>query len=74
MQVKKITPVLFVEEIEPCVKFWVDRFGFEKTVEVPDGNKLAFAMLRKISPPLTQDRVLAGDIARVAEAIRRGGE
>jgi hypothetical protein len=33
MSVKKITPVLFAAEIEPCVKFWVERFGFEKTVE-----------------------------------------
>ena len=47
MNVKRITPVLFVSEVEPCVKFWVDRMGFQKTVEVPDGNKLAFAMLQK---------------------------
>jgi histidine ammonia-lyase len=32
----------------------------------------AFAVLRKIAPPLTQDRALSGDIARVAAAIRRG--
>jgi len=47
MTVKKITPVLFAENVEPCVKFWVERLGFQKTVEVPDGNKLAFAMLQK---------------------------
>ena len=47
MNVKKITPVLFVQEIEPCVQFWFERFGFEKTVEVPDGDKLAFVMLQK---------------------------
>ena len=47
MTVRKITPVLFVEEVEPCVKFWVDRLGFEKTAEVPEGNKLGFAMLQK---------------------------
>ena len=47
MNVKKITPVLFVQDIEPCVKFWVDRFGFQKTAEVPDGDKLAFVMLQK---------------------------
>src|SRR6478672_6658266 len=47
MNVKKITPVLFVQEVEPCVKFWVERMGFQKTVEVPDGDKLAFAMLQK---------------------------
>ena len=47
MTVKKITPVLFVEEVEPCVKFWMDRLGFEKTVELPEGNKLGFAILQK---------------------------
>lgn len=47
MNVKRITPVLFVQEVEPCVKFWAERFGFQKTAEVPDGGKLAFAMLQK---------------------------
>jgi uncharacterized glyoxalase superfamily protein PhnB len=47
MHVKKITAILLVEEVEPCVKFWVERLGFEKTAEVPDGGKLAFAMLQK---------------------------
>jgi len=36
------------------------------------GVERAFAALRKMAPPLTQDRALSGDIARVAEAIRRG--
>src|SRR3989449_9106091 len=36
------------------------------------GVERAFTTLRKISPPLTQDRSLSGDIARVAEAIRSG--
>jgi histidine ammonia-lyase len=36
------------------------------------GVERAFAVLRKIAPPLTRDRSLAGDIARVAEAIQRG--
>ena len=47
MNVKKITAVLLVEEVEPCVKFWTERLGFEKTAEVADGAKLAFAMLNK---------------------------
>ena len=46
-EVKKITAVLLVEEIEPCLNFWVDRLGFTKTAEVPDGNKLAFVILQK---------------------------
>ena len=41
--VKKMTPILIVEEIEPSIEFWVDRLGFEKTMEVADGDKLGFA-------------------------------
>ncbi|HEY2567856.1 MAG TPA: histidine ammonia-lyase [Candidatus Udaeobacter sp.] len=36
------------------------------------GVERAFAVVRKLAPPLTKDRSLANDIARVAEAIRRG--
>ncbi|HEU0208596.1 MAG TPA: histidine ammonia-lyase [Candidatus Udaeobacter sp.] len=36
------------------------------------GIERAFAALRKIVPPLTQDRALSGDIAHVAEVIRQG--
>jgi histidine ammonia-lyase len=36
------------------------------------GVERAFAIVRGLAPPLTQDRPLANDIARVAEAIRRG--
>ena len=46
---KKLTPVLFVEEIEPCLPFWVDRLGFKKTVEVPEGAQLGFVILAKDS-------------------------
>src|SRR5207244_10548152 len=47
MNVKRITPVLLVKEIEPIVPFWVERLGFSKTIEVPDGNKLGFAAFQK---------------------------
>ncbi len=40
---KKLTPVIFVEEVEPCLEFWVDRLGFEKTIEVPAHDRLGFA-------------------------------
>ena len=43
----KLTPVLFVEAIEPCLSFWVERLGFEKTVEVPEGSRLGFVILVK---------------------------
>jgi uncharacterized glyoxalase superfamily protein PhnB len=47
MNVKRITPVLLVKEIEPLVPFWVGRLGFAKTIEVPDGNKLGFVAFHK---------------------------
>ena len=40
MKVKRITPVLYVRQIEPCADFWISRFGFKKTAEVPDGDHL----------------------------------
>jgi uncharacterized glyoxalase superfamily protein PhnB len=47
MSVNKITAVLLVDEVEPCINFWVDRLGFEKTIEVPEGNKIGFVLLQK---------------------------
>ncbi len=43
----KITAVLFVDEIEPSLPFWIGRLGFEKTVAVPEGEKLGFVILQK---------------------------
>ena len=41
----KITPVLIVEEVEACLAFWVDRLGFNKVAEVPEGDRIGFAIL-----------------------------
>jgi len=45
---RQLTPVLIVEAVEPCLKFWADRLGFEVTNQVPgpDG-KLIFASVQK---------------------------
>src|SRR5215470_10293353 len=47
MNVKRITPVLLVNEIEPLIPFWLDRLGFAKTVVVPDGSKIGFVIFQK---------------------------
>lgn len=44
---KKLTPVLMVDAIEPCLALWVDRLGWTKTVEVPEGDRLGFVILAK---------------------------
>lgn len=43
--ITKLTTNLIVDEIEPCLQFWVDRLRFVKTVEVPHGDKLGFVIL-----------------------------
>jgi len=43
----KLTPALIVDEIEKSLPFWVDRLGFAKTVEVPEGPRLGFVILVK---------------------------
>ncbi|PYX34523.1 MAG: hypothetical protein DMG81_19830 [Acidobacteria bacterium] len=69
-----ITPVLFVEEVESCVKFWVERLGFQKTAEVPDGSKLAFAMLQKGHVELMYQTYASADkeLAAVSQMVRKG--
>jgi hypothetical protein len=43
---KKLTPEIMVDAIEPCVPFW-ERLGFAKTAEVPEGDRLGFVILAK---------------------------
>jgi uncharacterized glyoxalase superfamily protein PhnB len=45
---KQLTPVLIVDAVEPCIKFWTDRLGFEVNNKVPDPDgKLIFASVEK---------------------------
>ncbi|HEV8124486.1 MAG TPA: hypothetical protein VGP80_09595 [Gemmatimonadales bacterium] len=44
---KKLTPVIFVDRIEPVLPFWTERLGFTATVEVPEGDSLGFVILAR---------------------------
>jgi hypothetical protein len=44
---KKATPLLTVESIEPCLPFWTEKLGFDVTVTVPHGDAIGFAILQK---------------------------
>ena len=47
MKLKRISPVLFVDAVEPCLPFW-EALGFTRTVEVPDNfGKLGFVILAR---------------------------
>ena len=73
MNVKRITPVLFVKEIEPVLSFWVDKLGFTKTIEVPHGNKLGFVALQMGSTEVMYQSYasVADDMPLIAET-RKG--
>ena len=43
---KKLSPVLVVDAIEPCVPFW-ERLGWVNVAEVPHGDVLGFVILVK---------------------------
>ncbi|HVV46063.1 MAG TPA: VOC family protein [Bryobacteraceae bacterium] len=46
----KITPVLTVKEIEPCLPFWVGRMGFQNLAQMPEPHKsdrIGFVMLQR---------------------------
>ena len=47
-RLEQLTPVMVVDSVEPCIQFWVERFGFvaDNQVPGPDG-RLIFASAKK---------------------------
>jgi uncharacterized glyoxalase superfamily protein PhnB len=45
VMVNKSTPILHVKNVEPSLKFWTERLGFRKTIEVPEGDHIGFVAL-----------------------------
>jgi hypothetical protein len=45
--IQKATPLLRMERVEPSLGFWVERLGFQKVVEVMEGDSLGFVILSK---------------------------
>lgn len=73
-RLKKITPILFAQEIEPCIQFWTERLGFHKTAEVPEGDKTGFVILEKDGLELMYQSYTSveKDNAATAAAVRKG--
>lgn len=44
--VRRITPLLVVEHIEPCLPFWL-ALGFSQGATVPEGDVIGFVILEK---------------------------
>jgi uncharacterized glyoxalase superfamily protein PhnB len=69
---KKLTPILFVDAIEPSLPFWIERLGFEKTAEVPHGDRLGFVILQQgaLEVMLQTWASIEGDAPHLARAPR----
>ena len=47
-RLKQLTPVIIVDAVEPCLSFWVDRFGFTIDAQVPGPDGVPqFAILSR---------------------------
>jgi uncharacterized glyoxalase superfamily protein PhnB len=71
--IKQLTPILIVDQIEPCLAFWVDRLGFAGTIEIPDEDgRLVFAAVQKDGIEIMyqrRDNVLAEDPDAATELV-----
>ena len=70
---KKLTPVLVVDEVEPCAAFWTGPLGFARTVEVPHDGETGFVILQKDAVEIMyQSRAsVAADLPSLAEGPYR---
>jgi hypothetical protein len=68
MPLRKLTTILVVDVIEPCLPTWRS-LGFEITTEVPHGESLGFVILTsaKIELMLQTRASLAEDLPEVAK-------
>ena len=68
MKIRRITPLLIVDAIEPLLPTWKDALGFALIVEVPEGDRLGFALLvRDAQELMLQTKAsLAHDLPAVA--------
>jgi uncharacterized glyoxalase superfamily protein PhnB len=72
-RISGLAPVMVVESVEPCVKFWVERFGFKAANQVPgpDG-RLMFASVESNGVELmyqTRASVIADRADAAAELV-----
>lgn len=67
-RIHKATPVLFVDSIEACLPLWQDRLGFERVMEVPEGEQLGFVLLVQdgVEVMLQSRASLAADLPEIA--------
>lgn len=70
---KAITANLVVESIEQCLPFWVERLGFERVTDVPEGDSLGFVILKHGGTQLMLQSLasVAKDVPPMAKSASR---
>jgi hypothetical protein len=68
MKIRRITQLLVVDAIEPVLSTWKGALGFEVVVQVPEGDRVGFALLARDDQQLMLQtkESLAKDIPAVA--------
>ena len=71
---KKLTPILIVDAIEPCLSFWIDRLGFQKVAELPHQGRLGFVILVRDGVEIMYETraLMADDLPELAGAASPG--
>lgn len=69
MKMQRLSPVLIVDAIEPCLPFWTERLGFEVHASAGDeGQRVFVLLLRDEVQVMYQTRAsLADDLPSLAE-------
>lgn len=70
---ERVRPNLIVDDIATCLTFWVNRLGFEKTVEVPHGDTVGFVIVKSgaVEIMLQSRASLADDVPPIAPGPHR---
>lgn len=73
--IDRSTPILHVKSVEPSLKFWTERFGFQPTVQVPEGDHIGFVALESGSIELmlqTYEGMQSDQNNPLAKAVDQG--
>ncbi len=73
-EVRRISPVLVVDAVDPCAQFW-ERLGFARTAVVPHEDTIGFAILAKDGLEVMYQSVASvrADLSGSAESLAAGG-
>lgn len=68
MKVTKLSPVLRVKDVEAVLPFWERKLGFDRKVEIPEGDGIGFVILVKddIEVMLQSESSAQGDVPALA--------